>query len=380
MRDEVRSARRRPVRDLRSSPPASCRSPPMTSCCPMCCACVASQHGYPDVPISIAWDRLASPIRTDKRHLERVIGNFIRNAHVTPAGRSRSGRRSARPVWWRSGSIDAGPGVPARSPGPHLRALRPRRRRPPTTSGFGLGMSIAAEHARMLGGSIRVDDRPGGGARFVLLLPIVYGAGIEGAAMRRPPARWSARRGRARRRGLRDPVRQQPARRWRTCRSASSSRRSHGAGRRADAQRQHLHRQACTTSADAPRRGGRRPARRLATPQDQARVVLEALANGPQENLPMRTALRPSHADRRDVARIGWPRWSSAQSVLDVAAGQSSSFAIGQIVLSLDPRVADRRRPVHRRRPTGVRVRCRAQPDAERPGEGVGLPACCSRR
>ena len=31
-----------------------------------------------------------------------------------------------------------------------------------------------------------------------------------------------------------------------------------------------------------------------ATPQDQARVVLEALSSGPRENLPMRTALRPS--------------------------------------------------------------------------------------
>jgi two-component system, OmpR family, sensor histidine kinase MtrB len=139
---------------------------------------VSRQHGYPDVPINIAWDRLASPIRTDKRHLERVIGNFIRNAHVHAGGPIEVWAARGAPGLVEIGVDDAGPGVPE-----DLRARiferfargDDARQRP----GSGLGMSIAAEHARMLGGSIRVDDRPDGGARFVLQLPIVHGAGIE---------------------------------------------------------------------------------------------------------------------------------------------------------------------------------------------------------
>jgi signal transduction histidine kinase len=142
---------------------------------------VSRQHGYPDVPITISWDRLHSPIRTDKRHLERVVGNFIRNAHVHAGGPVEVWATRGAPGMVEIGVDDAGPGVP-----PELRARiferfargDDARQRP----GSGLGMSIAAEHARMLGGSIRVDDRPGGGARFVLLLPIVHGAGVEVAS------------------------------------------------------------------------------------------------------------------------------------------------------------------------------------------------------
>ncbi len=135
---------------------------------------VARQHGHPDLTITMRWARFESPIRTDKRHLERVIGNFVRNADVHAGGpveiwadRDRSGMAAIA-------VDDTGPGVPSE--------LRSRiferfargddaRQRP----GSGLGMSIAAEHARMLGGTIRVEDRPGGGARFVLVLPIETG-------------------------------------------------------------------------------------------------------------------------------------------------------------------------------------------------------------
>lgn len=140
---------------------------------------VARQHGHPELPIELAWERLTSPIRTDKRHLERVIGNFIRNADVHAGGPVGIWAARGGPGLVEIGVDDDGPGVPA-----ELRARiferfargDDARQRP----GSGLGMSIAAEHARMLGGSIRVEDRPGGGARFVLLLPIVHGANGEG--------------------------------------------------------------------------------------------------------------------------------------------------------------------------------------------------------
>jgi spore germination protein GerM len=70
-----------------------------------------------------------------------------------------------------------------------------------------------------------------------------------------------------------------------------------------------------------------------ATPEDQARIVLQALADGPRENLPMRTALRPS-PEMSVTLRGSLATVELAQSVLDVPPDEQL-FAIGQIVLSL---------------------------------------------
>ena len=42
-------------------------------------------------------------------------------------------------------------------------------------TGTGLGLALVAEHVRLHGGRVRVDDRPDGlpGARFVVELPVV---------------------------------------------------------------------------------------------------------------------------------------------------------------------------------------------------------------
>ena len=37
--------------------------------------------------------------------------------------------------------------------------------------GSGLGLALVAEHATRLGGSMRIEERSGGGARFVLRFP-----------------------------------------------------------------------------------------------------------------------------------------------------------------------------------------------------------------
>lgn len=46
--------------------------------------------------------------------------------------------------------------------------------------GAGLGLAIAREVARELGGDVHVEDAPGGGARVVLALPVAPGAGPDG--------------------------------------------------------------------------------------------------------------------------------------------------------------------------------------------------------
>jgi len=40
--------------------------------------------------------------------------------------------------------------------------------------GTGLGLALVGEHANALGGQAWVEDRPGGGARFVVQIKTVY--------------------------------------------------------------------------------------------------------------------------------------------------------------------------------------------------------------
>jgi signal transduction histidine kinase len=112
----------------------------------------------PTVPVDEVW--------LDKRRLERVVSNLLRNADVHAGGAIRLGVSGSPPVL-QVEVDDAGPGVdPADRKRIFERFARSddARQRP----GSGLGLAIAAEHARLLGGSISVTDRPGGGARFVV--------------------------------------------------------------------------------------------------------------------------------------------------------------------------------------------------------------------
>jgi two-component system, OmpR family, sensor histidine kinase MtrB len=42
----------------------------------------------------------------------------------------------------------------------------------PRGDGAGLGLALVAEQVRLHGGRVWVEDRPGGGARFVVELPV----------------------------------------------------------------------------------------------------------------------------------------------------------------------------------------------------------------
>ncbi|MEV8441771.1 HAMP domain-containing sensor histidine kinase [Actinosynnema sp. NPDC051121] len=108
----------------------------------------------------------------DRRRLDRVVDNLLDNAERHAGGVVRVG------VFSHGGKArvevdDAGPGVP-----PELRdrifdrfdrGARAGRRGADT--GSGLGLALVAQHVQRHGGAVRVEDRPGGGARFVVELP-----------------------------------------------------------------------------------------------------------------------------------------------------------------------------------------------------------------
>jgi signal transduction histidine kinase len=108
-------------------------------------------------------------LQADKRRLERVIANLVENAEDHAGG--------CKGVGVEAGGLgvvitvdDAGPGI----------ALEDRTRiferfgRGETSGrgrGVGLGLAIVARHVQWHAGTIRVEDRPSGGARFVVELP-----------------------------------------------------------------------------------------------------------------------------------------------------------------------------------------------------------------
>jgi two-component system sensor histidine kinase KdpD len=64
---------------------------------------------------------------------------------------------------------DRGPGIPH---GSEERIFEKFFRAPGATGGVGLGLSIARRLAEAHGGSLTAENRPAGGARFTLRLPI----------------------------------------------------------------------------------------------------------------------------------------------------------------------------------------------------------------
>ena len=113
------------------------------------------------------------PLRADRRRLERVVENLVENAERHGRGLVRVAV-CGRPGVARVEVDDAGPGVPA---GDRDRvferfARATGRDRHLDDAGTGLGLALAAQHVALHGGRVWVEDRPGGGARFVVELPV----------------------------------------------------------------------------------------------------------------------------------------------------------------------------------------------------------------
>ena len=111
-------------------------------------------------------------VAVDPAKVERIVENLLANA----ARHTREGT----PVWVRveardEGGLvvveDAGPGVPAEA---RRTIFEPFQQGPSITAhapGSGIGLALVAYFAGMHGGRAWVEDRPGGGASFRVLLP-----------------------------------------------------------------------------------------------------------------------------------------------------------------------------------------------------------------
>jgi signal transduction histidine kinase len=105
----------------------------------------------------------------DGDRLLQIVGNLIDNAlHWTPPGGEVEVTVRAERGLALVDVDDNGPGVPVES-----RELIFRPFVSQDVQGTGLGLAVASELAALMGGSLRVTDRPGGGARFTLELPLL---------------------------------------------------------------------------------------------------------------------------------------------------------------------------------------------------------------
>jgi signal transduction histidine kinase len=111
-------------------------------------------------------------VLADRRRLDRVVANLLDNADDHAGGPVRVAVRH------RDGRVrvevdDQGPGVPdelrERVFDRFARGERAGRRGDGT--GSGLGLALVDQHVRQHGGHVWVEERPGGGARFVVELP-----------------------------------------------------------------------------------------------------------------------------------------------------------------------------------------------------------------
>ena len=146
---------------------------------------LVAAHGWSDaVRLDPGSSSADAVVRTDKRRVERIIVNLVENAlqhgaapvtiEVRPAPIPNTGRSAPThsAAYVEVTVADRGPGISTE----HLPHIFDRfyKADPSRASsrGSGLGLAIARENARLLDGDLVVVNVPGGGARFVLSLPL----------------------------------------------------------------------------------------------------------------------------------------------------------------------------------------------------------------
>lgn len=134
------------------------------------CDRVSQRYGYGELPIEV---HAKAPRKAliDRIRFERVLGNLLDNAENHGDGPTRI---AIEPADVKHAVLiaveDAGPGVSA-SEKSRIFERFARGSAARNRVGTGLGLALVAEHATALGGEAWVEDRRGGGARFVVRIP-----------------------------------------------------------------------------------------------------------------------------------------------------------------------------------------------------------------
>jgi two-component system sensor histidine kinase MtrB len=147
-------------------------------------AVIASSRNLPphlDPPVVIIDAQVSGTrIVVDKRRFERIMVNLLENAALYGGGATRvtadPGPRNADGLpTVQVGVEDRGPGIPETERlvifERFYRGQAAGRRG--TGTGTGLGLALVADHVRLHGGNVWAESANGGGARFVIELPIL---------------------------------------------------------------------------------------------------------------------------------------------------------------------------------------------------------------
>jgi signal transduction histidine kinase len=130
---------------------------------------VAARFGEPDVPIVLTRGT-PTEVALDKVRFERILGNLLENARNHGDGALRVELAPAPGRRFQLAVEDGGPGV-AQGERERIFERFARGSAARHRIGTGLGLALVAEHSAAMGGSAWVEDRVGGGARFVVELP-----------------------------------------------------------------------------------------------------------------------------------------------------------------------------------------------------------------
>ncbi len=139
---------------------------------------VAREFADAGVAIHLDVERGLPPIWVDEAQIRQALLNLLRNAReAMPAGGSVDVAVAREDASLVIRVADRGPGVPEALRGRMFDAFFSTKER-----GTGLGLALTQQVVLAHRGALRVEDREGGGAVFVLALPVEGASGERGAA------------------------------------------------------------------------------------------------------------------------------------------------------------------------------------------------------